>query len=90
MTKIELLKAARELIQSGEQRVICLALYSVGKSEGVTEYLYLRRWVEEMLGTYNTLDSWLFREHGMPLNNSKKLKEPRLAWIDWMIKELEK
>ena len=90
MTKIKLLKAARQKIKSGKHRFICAALRNVNDGEDSPECDYLITWIKEMLGSSYTLDSWLLQEHGIPYSYSRKYRQTRLAWIDWMIKELEK
>jgi len=45
---------------------------------------YLRAWVREMLGNHSTLESWMRAEL-----TDYQIQCTRIAWIDWMIKELE-
>lgn len=51
----------------------------------------LRRRIQDSLGLYGWVDSWLAGEHGIPVKRmtEKRMKAYRLAWIDALIAEYE-
>lgn len=94
---IALLKRARELIKSDQKYLIC---YAIDRAEcetvGNGQSHYLKEWIQSMLGTNYTYSEWVRRTHphlfeGLTTEQiMKKTKEGRLAWIDWMIQEVQK
>lgn len=101
---IEVLRGARNLIDLDIERYVCAAIYVASDGDHVTQNpnlaltgMYLRRWVMAMLSPYETLGMWLERR-GTPVHTMRdenlgmareRLRVTRLAWIDWMIQELE-
>ena len=91
-----LLNRARLLIESDEETLICFAIHKaecLTKGNGQSHYLIT--WVQDMLGVSATY-SWWVRLHHPELfsqlsvkQQAKKAKEGRLAWIDWMIQEVQ-
>ena len=83
---IRILKQARILIETNNEDYICLAIYEV-----TGERLHpLRIWVFDMLDGNETLDSWIIHNYHSYPETSEKTRPVRLAWIDAMIKYLEK
>jgi len=95
------LRAARELIELGHFRYVCNAIdrssTELTGSEATSNRL--QAWIKSMLG-YTTLETWL-RVHchasEYEVNNciydpelKEKIRNTRLAWLDWMISECEK
>jgi hypothetical protein len=97
MSKIRILRQARELIESGEENFVCLAIeYAAKRLERISAGAELVAWVESMLGDSGTLSGWI-RSNRPELwfsatcdERIRLLRVTRLAWIDWMISELEK
>jgi hypothetical protein len=97
MSKIRILRRARELIESEQEIFICLAIECAAKRlERISDGEGLVVWVESMLGGSGTLSDWIRRNHQELWESAKcderirLLRATRLAWIDWMISELEK
>lgn len=104
-TMIEVLREARNLIDLYAEGYLCEAIYTASGEEHnppntkrVRAGRYLRKWVMKMIAPNVSLFGWLERQ-GAPLypmwdkNPDKVLEQlrvTRLAWIDWMINELEK
>jgi len=93
-TCITALRFASTRIDWCENNYICSALHAVSEDypDMSEEVQYLKTWVQKMLGSCGTLESWLreSRIHLNPIDHPEKLRVTRLAWIDWMIAELEK
>lgn len=104
-TMLELLREARNLIDLYAESSVCAAIYVASGEEYATPDpkriragRYLKRWVMAMISPNVSIFGWL--EHrGIPIcamydKNPDKVRErlrvTRLAWIDWMINELEK
>lgn len=87
---VELLTKARERISDGTNYGICGAVADIGCELGYySQSEEVREHISKILGDYAFLDSWLFAR-GYPVleaGNSQKLRETRLAWIDWLIEE---
>lgn len=54
---------------------------------------YLLKWVQSMLGEYETLECWLqarfmFKHYETLYARDDRLTRTRAAWINWMINEL--
>lgn len=92
------LREAAKLIKDGAQRHTCYALdrlfrtrvISGGAAEACKQY------ISTLLWRYPTLEAWLL--HNAPecrdldlwtVKNSRKVKQTRLAWIDWMAQQFE-
>lgn len=99
--KIEALRLARPIIETGEQAWICYALHDVarGSKRLAPACDALDRHIERALEQGNqdrsndpipTLTFWIRRHRpGLP-DDSESLREYRLRWIDWMIAQLER
>lgn len=104
-TMLKVLREARKLVDFCIKDSVCSAIYAVSGEEYATPNprsiragRYLRRWVMSMLSPNVSLFGWLGRR-GIPVNTMydenpdmmrEQLRVTRLAWIDWMINELEK
>lgn len=101
-TIIKLLRLIREQIAGGGTVYVCIAadevaVYHKGFKEARN---YVQHWVDSMLGKDNaTLEHWLINDNhvvrGKGLNghwdiNNPKSRTTRLAWVDWMIAEVER
>jgi hypothetical protein len=95
MSKIRILHRARELIASAKRQYICNAIgHTTNWSK---DGIALKRWIQSMLGPKaGALETWMERNHPElwePATYGERihmLRATRLAWIDWMISELEK
>lgn len=102
LSKIEraLLKNARTLIATQQERYICLALATAAMSAGYrlisagrraeAEETHaagerLRHYIANALDGYSSLDAW-YVTHSLP-STAAALRAARLAWIDWMLGE---
>lgn len=92
MKKSKILKEAREIIKSGQEDFVCIALQLVSERHNYeptvdTRCQELIDWIRKLLGKDSyTLENWLRKHHKVDANyGSKKLLRTRLAWIDWMI-----
>ncbi|ACR15026.1 hypothetical protein BcepIL02_gp33 [Burkholderia phage BcepIL02] len=85
--KREALKLARELIESGEEGYVCLALKSVARSRPDlrASVASLRRYIMRKLRPYAFLGGWQ-RKQGI-WRYDEQQRADRLAWIDWMLDE---
>lgn len=94
---LALLRKARKFVATEERNLICLALdlaehHTVGNGQSY----YLKAWIHGMLGSCDTYLEWIKVYHpklfdAVPFDERvKKAKEGRLAWIDWMIQEVQK
>jgi len=64
-----------------------------------TTWMQLRGWIDVLLGSSSTLEGWLVKNTiGLNLSTSNyeerlqleaKMREARLAWLDWMVEQLE-
>lgn len=92
---ILLLQAAR--IRLGLQRddMICFAL-EASNARGTAKMIqYLVDWVDAMLDGSNSYSGWMAEHHGdlyfytSQLERRQRLRQGRIAWLDWMVRELE-
>jgi hypothetical protein len=83
-----ILRQAREIIKSGEQNFVCLAIRKI-KTGSVDDRASLRAWVVALLDGSPSLEDWIIRiyayEPKLVWTSDDKMRETRLAWIDWMI-----
>lgn len=91
-----LLQKARKMIEEDGQSLICFAIDAAeNQTTGNGQSYYLKEWVRSMLGPCNTYLVWVKVHHpdllyAVPFDERfKKAKEGRLAWLDWMIGELQ-
>lgn len=92
------LREAAKLIKDGAQRHTCYALdrlfltrvISGGAAEACKQY------IKTLLGRSSTLEVWLRvnvpkcgRLDLWTVKNYRKVKQTRLAWIDWMAQQFE-
>lgn len=105
MKRIDMLREARALIESGEEFFICAAIHMVGwRNDARAEAREIRTEIEVALVGRLTLDTWLLQELGMlkmPAGDRPKPyrsltigendlnRQIRLAWLDRMIADLE-
>lgn len=88
MTFLEALRKARQLIESGRERFVCLALVEIGAP---TEY---EQRLNAMLDPWATYDDWLQSNHPSTYSQMQKIgpeafRQGRLQWIDHMISQEE-
>lgn len=92
------LRAAAKRIENNYERHTCYALdslYSVGSISAKTR-AECKRYVEKLLGRNATLETWLLttvpecvRMDLWTVKNYRKVKQTRLAWIEWMAQQFE-
>jgi len=85
----ELLIAARELIESGEEFYICLAIVTAAVHRGyycMAVEVRLSRYIRDALAPHVYLENWQ-RANGYDAQRTVRLD--RLAWIDWMLDQPE-
>ena len=94
--RVKLLKAAREDIRIGRYTFICQSLGWHRTPWNTWHVDYLQEWVGQMIKPSATYGGWLMLNHrdlatGLtPEQFIEKAREGRLAWIDWMIQEVQK
>lgn len=93
--KIQLLIQARKLIKSGKESFICVALLHIQTTHNSKHSLYLRKWIRHQLNEHTFLNTWVQQKIGPQKywknpHRINKMRNTRLAWIDWMISELKK
>ena len=80
------LKIARKRIANGKCNLICLTL----GGNHLPTINYLQEYITFKLDGYGTYGSWYRHERNNNVSLSyAKLKEHRLAWIDWMLEGLK-
>ena len=100
--KIKALQEARVYISSRKERYICNALARVVDKEPSLKItvILLKKYIQEQLDGYISLENWLFHKRKVyPKGISHLetyssvftgiLQATRLAWIDWMIEQLQ-
>lgn len=92
MSKVEILKEARRLIKTRAEDFVCVAIRMSHVEAPPEDYHQLRKWIRSMLEGHYVLDDWV--EENVPGATEvylwkEKLRVTRLAWIDWMIQQLE-
>ena len=88
---IDCLRQARKAIESGREEFLCNAIeYETDASWKVRDHLC--QWIKSILCGSYTLNNWLWKNFRVEYRpcNQPKFRSLRLAWIDWMIAELEK
>lgn len=97
MKDSELLKQVKNMIASGSEVYICVAI--LRSSGSPSQKSNLKEWIRVMLNGHYTLESWMrfnLKNHNTIARNmsdeeyDEKLKVTRLAWLDWMIKQCQK
>ena len=86
------LRLARPLIEYRVEEFLCHALDYVGRRHPTLKNASAeaQRWVRGMIAPYFTYNSWVhILTDGVGLTEDEA-RLGRLAWIDWMISELEK
>jgi len=90
--KIRALKKARGRIATSRDDFICTALMGVSETTPACRAAcdYLQRYIKQSLQGYSVLEAWV-SQYKPNLSTYAYLnpKESRLAWIDWMINQLE-
>ena len=86
-------KLARKLIESDKREYICHALQQVAKKKinGCYETKAMKV-IQNRLGAYHSLDSWVISKVGGKKwcsSKTKTMKATRLAWLDSLIAEFE-
>ena len=91
MKSSQILKKARKLIASGECYFICNAVFRVGRQNWCEDKSYeIEKYISTQLNGMASLGGWLRSCHDInPSTSSRKLKQTRLNWIDWMIAAYE-
>lgn len=83
MKSSEALRRARPLIESGENGLVCLALYRVAPGQQRA-----KNHIQKLLFPNGTLEGWLRDQRGIETSHEcdfDRLRITRLAWIDDMI-----
>lgn len=99
--KIEILKEARKVIAAGRKRGICAATRLVTSrddhfSDRDIAGEQIREYLSRALGRHAYLEQWVASEvgHAVPMHGTRaqrrKMRNTRLAWIDWIIEQYEK
>jgi hypothetical protein len=85
--KRQALSIARELIESGEEDYICLALREASRrNPSLNEAVKgLRKFISRQLFPYTFLHTWQMR-NGFGWRPDRA-RGDRIAWIDWMLDE---
>ena len=84
------LRLARPMIESGQERFICRALYIISRQYPLlrSAIAWAKVWIADMLYPHGAYESWAWDIGHYPTSDEARLA--RLAWIDWMVEELEK
>lgn len=87
MKSSQILKKARKLIESGEEKYICFAVSLI--TTGTDDCYRIDRhpiidYISEALFPCGTVVSWQCRNLS-DFNWERNFQKDRLAWIDWMI-----
>lgn len=100
---IRMLRGAHHLIDTDTDQctMVCVALHAVEKryyrdrprgvspTEVYTTCQQLGEWIESLLDGSAVLSGWLLKNGVELKSNYYRVRVTRLAWIDWMISELE-
>ena len=87
---IRVLKRTRRVIRTGGQPLLHYAvLCAADTSRGLRCATYLSRWVKQMLLGSMSLGHWYMRFQPHQLPTVKRTVLIHVAWINWMIRELE-
>ena len=86
------LRLARPMIESGREKYICCALAIVPSRYPLLEAAAVRvqRWIGATLGPYVAYEQLVCETILGYCPSPERARLGRLAWIDWMISELEK
>lgn len=99
--RVAILKKARYYIENGNFCFICNAIVEAGEVLGAEKDAdVLVAWIGTMLAPSTTYLNWVRANHPRlhhpelfsqlsVKQQAKKAKEGRLAWIDWMIQEVQ-
>ena len=88
--RVKILRKARELVEDDRFTYLCNAIGEAGWLLGQErETDVLVAWVQRMLVPFSTYTTWLRHNHREVYDKKGNPKEGRLAWIDWMIKEVQ-
>lgn len=94
--RVAILRKARALIEDNRFTYLCNAIGEAGWLLGQErEAEVLVAWVQRMLVPFNTYNTWLRQKHPTIYDSRKdnlkegSTKEGRLAWLDWMIQEVQ-
>lgn len=89
--RVAILRKARQLVEDDRFTYLCNAIGEAGWLLGQErEAEVLVAWVQRMLAPFNTYTAWLRRKHPAVYAREGSAKEGRLAWLDWMIQEVQK
>jgi hypothetical protein len=95
---VHLLQEAKKRLINLETTHICYALHISRQHIPFSPTLiscedYLIKWVNQSLGGLHTYTMWVLQEHYKKYTTApdltEQLKLGRIAWIEWMIQELE-
>jgi hypothetical protein len=95
MKDSEVLRKARELIDSEKESYICYAISHVTKgaywayTSDTKQAKSLHAWIYKMLGGSQTYATWACKTTGR-WPSPRDARKSRLAWLDWMIAYCEK
>lgn len=92
--KIDLLKMAKKLIKTKEESYICFAVsraaYKHENPCAIRAGDQLEKYIQKALGINTFLSGWQ-RSNGFDDRVCKaRIRQDRLAWIDWMIADYKK
>jgi hypothetical protein len=94
MKASEMLKKAKELINSHDERYICNALDAIEYSEITNDYIVastIKDWIKIQLDGHQSYEFWLEANHPEVYQGFyHDYSAGRLAWMDWMIAEYKK
>jgi len=96
MTHVEILKAAREIIQASmkgpgkfHHQFICLAIEDVTRHTDYDKGQQLTKWIHEMIHPQHTLYQWLLHRMDLGEFDVALVNAHRLLWLDKLIQEYE-
>jgi len=85
------LKKVKKLYLSHYSEFLCICI--AGANENIAQTRNIEQWVYKMLGGRATYEIWL-TNNGIDWDdihkNQDKVRQGRLAWLDWMIAYCEK
>lgn len=80
------------ILKRDDRRYVCHAIRDTRSSTRVKDEL--RSWVMQLLGGRSSLENWLSRKCEIYVfsrpDYKKRMRELRIRWVKWMIKELSK
>lgn len=96
--KIEILKTVKKLIRTRKSKGLCFAIkycniphsYDIAEAHDIAEARrQLSNYIKEALNNHAWLEFWQY-SNGFGYRTDAQLVKDRIAWVDWIIRELEK